>query len=160
MSSLRPLEHLARFTFRSVADRHPEIFDRLGSHIKCRYLIDVTDMPFVLLLLPKKRDVHIYFREDAPKADAVIRGSLRRLFELAHGGSDGDALFFSRDITIEGDTEAIVALRNALDDADLDIIHDTLQSMGAGGYPFRLGYKILRTLHHEVRPAIAGLLKT
>ncbi|MCK5519143.1 MAG: SCP2 sterol-binding domain-containing protein, partial [Alphaproteobacteria bacterium] len=161
MLSLRFLEHLARFTFRAIADRHPEIFDRLGTHTKCRYLIDVTDTPFVLLLLPKKRDVRVYFRKDAPKkVGAIIRSPFIRLFELAQGGSDGDALFFSREITIEGDTEAVVALRNALDDADIDIIHDTIRAMGAGGYPLRLGYKIFNKLHHKLRPAIAGLLKT
>ncbi|MFH1157963.1 MAG: SCP2 sterol-binding domain-containing protein [Pseudomonadota bacterium] len=160
MLSLRLLEHLARFAFCAVADRHPEIFDRLGSHTKCRYLIDVTDTPFVLLLLPKKRDVRVHFRKDAPKADAIIRSPLPRLFELAQGNSDGDALFFSRDITIEGDTEAVVALRNALDDADIDIIRDAIHAMGAGGYPLRLGYKIFHTLHNEVRPALLGIFRS
>ena len=38
-----------------------------------------------------------------------------------HGALDGDALFFSGDIAFEGDTEAILALRNAIDDAEIDL---------------------------------------
>ena len=38
-----------------------------------------------------------------------------------HGAFDGDALFFSRDLVIEGDTAAVLALRNAIDDAELDL---------------------------------------
>ncbi len=40
---------------------------------------------------------------------------------MLHGRYDGDALFFSRDLMIEGDTEVVLALRNALDDAELDL---------------------------------------
>jgi predicted lipid carrier protein YhbT len=40
---------------------------------------------------------------------------------MVHGALDGDALFFSRDIVIEGDTEAVLALRNAVDDAEIDL---------------------------------------
>ena len=40
---------------------------------------------------------------------------------MIHGTLDGDALFFSRDITIEGNTDAILALRNAIDAAEIDL---------------------------------------
>ena len=40
---------------------------------------------------------------------------------MMHGSLDGDALFFSRDLVIEGDTAAGLALRNAIDDAELDL---------------------------------------
>lgn len=75
------------------------------------------------------------------------------LAQLAQGGGDGDALFFSRDITIEGDTEAVLALRNALDDSNLDIIHDSLGALGFWGSPLRLGYKAFKGL----RPVITGM---
>ena len=39
---------------------------------------------------------------------------------MAEGRLDGAALFFSRTLSIEGDMEATLALRNALDDARLD----------------------------------------
>jgi predicted lipid carrier protein YhbT len=42
------------------------------------------------------------------------------LVGMLDGSYDGDALFFSRDLVIEGDTSAVLALRNALDDAEID----------------------------------------
>ena len=150
---IRALEHLARFTMRAVMNRHPEIFDRLGSYAECRYLIDVKDTPFVLLLLLKDRDVHVYRRSEKIRAEAVIRGRFMTLAQLAQGNGDGDALFFSRDITIEGNTEAVLALRNALDDSSLDIIHDSLEAFGFWGSPFRWGYKAFKGMH----PIITGM---
>ncbi len=42
------------------------------------------------------------------------------LIGLLDGTYDGDALFFTRDLVIEGDTAAVLALRNAIEDANLD----------------------------------------
>jgi len=50
-----------------------------------------------------------------------ISGPLSAFLGMMHGAYDGDALFFSRDLTVEGDTEAALALRNAIDDAELDL---------------------------------------
>src|SRR3990172_7277365 len=153
MLSLRPLERLAKFILRAALNRHPGIFDRLGHYARCRYLIDVKDTPFVLLLLPEEQDILVYRRAKRISADATIRGNFLTLARLAQGGGDGDALFFSRDIGIEGDTEAVLALRNALDDAALDIIEDGLEALGILGSPLRLGYKTFK----GARPIISGM---
>lgn len=50
-----------------------------------------------------------------------IRGRLAAFLAMLHGADDGDALFFSGDLAIAGDTSAVLALRNALDDAELDL---------------------------------------
>ena len=49
---------------------------------------------------------------------------------MVHGAMDGDALFFSRDIVIEGDTEAVLALRNAVDDAEIDLADEVASMTG------------------------------
>ena len=49
-----------------------------------------------------------------------IAGPLLGLIGLIDGTYDGDALFFSRDLVVEGDVEAVLALRNAIDDAGID----------------------------------------
>ena len=49
---------------------------------------------------------------------------------MIHGAYDGDALFFSRDIVIEGDTAAGLALRNAIDNAELDLFEEALDMLG------------------------------
>ncbi len=43
---------------------------------------------------------------------------------MMHGTLDGDALFFSRDLAVEGDTSSVLALRNAIDDAELDLAEE------------------------------------
>lgn len=52
---------------------------------------------------------------------------------MVHGALDGDALFFSRDILIEGDTEAVLALRNAVDDAEIDLAGEIAAVTRTGG---------------------------
>jgi predicted lipid carrier protein YhbT len=63
---------------------------------------------------------------------------------MIHGAYDGDALFFSRDIVVAGDTEAVLALRNALDDAELDLGAEIMAVLGpAGAVTERLAAPIL-----------------
>ena len=52
------------------------------------------------------------------------------LLGLIDGSYDGDALFFSRDLVVEGDVEAVLALRNAIDDAGVDLVADTAALFG------------------------------
>ena len=60
-------------------------------------------------------------RDERSHWDARIAGPLAALIGLVHGAYDGDALFFSRDLVIEGDTAAVLALRNAIDNEELDL---------------------------------------
>lgn len=53
-------------------------------------------------------------------ANATIYSSLPALAELLLGEQDGDSLFFSRTLEFEGDTEAILVLRNSLDSQDIN----------------------------------------
>ena len=64
------------------------------------------------------------------RIDVRITGPLAALIGLVYGSCDGDALFFSRDRQIEGDMEAAVALRNAIDDAVIDIVAESVAWMG------------------------------
>ena len=106
---------------RSVAKRHPSLFRRLGPYADARFVLDPTDLPFVICLCPNANRPHVTMHRSAPQGDARIAGPLAALLGMVHGAFDGDALFFSRDLMIEGNTEAVLALRNAIDDAELDI---------------------------------------
>jgi predicted lipid carrier protein YhbT len=150
---LRFLQRMANFMLNAVIDGHPEIFDRLGDYAASRFLVDVKDTPYVLLLVLSEKSICVYPHAAKIRADAVIRGNFRTLVKLAQGGGDGDALFFSRDITIEGNTEAVLALRNAMDDCDLDIIHDSFTALGFWGKPLRFGYRRFK----EMRPILTGM---
>ena len=70
-----------------------------------------------------------------PQADARIAGPLAALIGLVHGAYDGDALFFSRDLVIEGDTAAALAMRNAVDDAELDLASEVENLSGPFARP-------------------------
>lgn len=120
---LGPLALASRSFVASVADRHPSLFERLGAQAKKSFLLDPEDLPIVFVLQPRAEQptLDVYRRDRAPACDARIAGPLAALLGMLHGAYDGDALFFSRDIVIEGDTEAVLALRNAVDDAEIDM---------------------------------------
>lgn len=129
---LQPLLHRIVAT---VARRRPELFDRLGPHRRSRFLIDARELPFALLLLPDPDNPRLraHERRSLPASDVRITGPCRELARMAGGNLDGDALFFSRDLSITGNLEAAVCLRNALDDLDGSIMDDVLGAFGPTG---------------------------
>lgn len=120
---------------RRIAARHPSLFARLGSHQATDFLIDPVDLPFMLHLRPDPQALvfRAVARDAAPKAGAVIRGRFILLLELLDSAEDGDAAFFSRGLEVTGSTEAVVRLRNALDDVDGSIAQDTAAMFGLPG---------------------------
>lgn len=127
----RPLEQLSR----AVASRHPGIFQRLGRHAAMSFLLDPIDLPFAFRLSPAapRAMIDVLRRPVAASWDARIAGPLAALFGMVHGRLDGDALFFSRDLVVEGDTEAVLALRNAIDDAEIDLVAEAVAALGPLG---------------------------
>jgi len=138
LAGLQPLLNLA---MRTMKTRHQDVFERLGELGERVFLIDPTDLPFAFELRPSA---------DAPTLNAVekpdqlgdhvkaaIRGPLLSMLALLEGRVDGDALFFSRELVIEGDTEAVLALRNAVDGAEIDILTDALSPLGPLSDPAR-----------------------
>ncbi len=121
----------ARLTTR-LAERHPALFSRLGEQAMKVFLIDPTDLPLVFVLKPRPARPSLFAvrRDEAVVWNARIAGPLAALIGLVHGAYDGDALFFSRDLSIEGDTEAVVALRNAIDNEELDLVREATALFG------------------------------
>lgn len=129
---LPTLQPALRRVVRRMAQRRPELFRRLGTHKDKVFLIDPVNLPFVLLLKPEPDQplLRAYRRNALPRYDARIAGTFLTLLDMVDGRLDGDALFFTRDLLIEGDTEAIVTLRNALDDLEGSIIDDVADVFG------------------------------
>ena len=115
-----------------VGRAQPDVFTRLGPHALKSFVIDPTDLPFVLMLKPRPDapSLSAWRRGDAPYSHARIAGSFLDLFDLIDGSLDGDALFFSRKLRVTGDTEAVVALRNALDDVDGGVVESITRAFG------------------------------
>jgi len=129
---LRPLALAVDRVARAVGRRHPDVFARLGEHTGKRFAIDPTDLPFLFVLTPRpdRPLVEVARSSEDVAADARIAGPVAALLGLVHGAYDGDALFFSRDLVVEGDIGAVVALRNALDNAELDLVSEMAAALG------------------------------
>ncbi len=127
----------------AIRRRRPGLFDRISCLENPRFLIDPVDLPFAFILVPGPENPSLRALRkidgdmDAEDATATIRGPLLVLLDLLEGRTDGDAQFFSRDLAIEGDTEAVVALRNAVDGAEVDIVGDVLSLTGPFAQPAR-----------------------
>ncbi|WP_298351261.1 SCP2 sterol-binding domain-containing protein [Rhodoblastus sp.] len=132
LAPLAPLSFVAARFARSLGRRHPALFARLGEEADKIFLIDPTDLPLAFRLLPRPEAPRLEAvrREAAGSWDARVAGPLAALIGLVHGAYDGDALFFSRDLVIEGDTSAVLALRNAIDNEEMDLAHEAAALFG------------------------------
>ena len=117
----QPLGPLLTQALRSLARRRPEAFERLGEFGRARFLIDPTDLPFAFHVVPDGSAalVRATGKSGTAPCDVVIRGPILLLLGILDGTLDGDALFFHRAISVSGRTEAVVALRNTVEDAEL-----------------------------------------
>lgn len=135
------LQGAADVAMNRLARAHPEILQRLEGLANPDFLIDPADLPIRFRLCvssaaPRLKVLGEDTEPDVPVA-ATIRGSLTALLDLLEGRVDGDALFFSRALSVEGDMGAVVALRNAVDGSDVSLTDDLLRSLGPFGLPAR-----------------------
>lgn len=130
--ALQPV--LARIV-RRIATDNPSMFNRLGPWVGADYIIDPVNLPFALHLRPDRQAplLRAVSRRALPPHVAQISGRFLDLLELIDADRDGDALFFSRALVISGNTEAVVSLRNALDDIDGSIAERVAGMFGAPG---------------------------
>lgn len=123
--------------------KHPDIFERMEGYGAPVFLIDPIDLPYVFILTPDPQSPKLIIARDhaSDEVNAVIRGPLLALVDMLEGRIDGDAMFFSRDLVIEGDTEVVVALRNAVDGAEIDLMEGVMALFGPFSGPARLAVK-------------------
>lgn len=113
---------VASLLFQQVLKSHPKLFDRLGEYGKARFGFIPSDLPFAFSIQPSERTIRTFRKGDVIAADASIAGPLLLMLALAEGRVDGDAIFFARKLAVSGDMEAVLALRNALDDCEIDMV--------------------------------------
>jgi predicted lipid carrier protein YhbT len=133
-----------------IAQKRPALFDRIGPHKDKLFLIDPVNLPFAFALRPNPDNLSFraYRRRNLPQVKARIAGTFLTLLDMVDGQLDGDALFFTRELVVEGDTEAVVCLRNAIDDIEGSIAEDTANLFGFSG---RNALKILRKARNHGR---------
>lgn len=123
--------------FWQVQQRHPALLRRLDGHVSKRFAFLATDLSLAFIVSPAAGSIRVLratalHRTGLRAPHATVSGPLPVLLSLLEGSTDGDAEFFARALTVEGDMEAVLALRNALDDAGIDLPTD----LGALAGPF------------------------
>ncbi|MBP2234946.1 putative lipid carrier protein YhbT [Sinorhizobium kostiense] len=144
------IEMAVKHVFSSLLKRHPALFERLAEHKVKRYAFSPADLPVVFVVQPSGAALSVMRKPADPAADAVVEGPLFQLLALLEGRCDADALFFSRSLSVTGDMEAMLALRNALDGCEIDLPRD----LGASAGP--LAPLVSRTAEAIRRRALAG----
>ncbi len=116
-----PVETLLSLALRRVARRRPDVFERLGSFQASSFLLLPNEMPVAFRLTPHGTSgtVQVVRRDDPRPCAARISGPLASLLGLFDGSIDADAAFFSRDIRVDGEVQAVMALHNTLEAAEL-----------------------------------------
>ncbi len=120
-AGMLPLGFFLTRAVRDLARRRPALFERLGEHRRSSFFIDPSDLGFAFLIVPDgaAAEVKTVSKHPSASSDVMVRGPLLSLLGLLDGTFDGDALFFNRGLSISGKTDALLALRNAIEDAEL-----------------------------------------
>lgn len=148
---LTVVQRVAELVFLQAVKQHPQLFDRLGAHAAKRYRFTPADLDLSFVIEPERKRIRVYRKKAAPPVDAAAAGPMVTLLALLEGRLDGDAVFFSRSLTLTGDMEAMLALRNALDDCGFDLPADLSPASG----PFA---PLFRQLAERLRAhALAGM---
>lgn len=141
---------------RHMGRRHASLFRALAALPPARIRVEPTDLPHRFLLTLGGGPPRLALaRPTDPPAGSCIKGSLEALIDLLEGRLDGDTLFFSRALTITGDTAAVVALRNLLDRDSIDLLSETVSLFGPFAGPVR---GVVLRLEHVADTARARLV--
>ena len=82
------------------------------------YIIDIKHR--IALTLESKKLQMVEIPGTSSTANATISGNLSSFIQLATRSQDPDTLFFQRKLSIEGDTELGLTIKNIMDSIDFD----------------------------------------
>lgn len=128
------MQPIANAAFDNIMIKHGQAFDLLKDFKEPIFLINPTDFPLFFKLKPYGTDSYLKIyktKEGVGEFSAEISGKSNKLIELLEGKVDGDSLFFSRELVISGDTQAVVAFRNAIENTQIDVLNDFLSNFDA-----------------------------
>lgn len=133
----KALEPILGGAVRLVERRHPRLFERLSELAPARLIIEPwdTNHRFLIDIAEGDKPVRLMLAHEDDEAQATISGRLALLIDLMEGRIDGDSLFFTRELTVTGDTALIVALRNTLDGEEISLLDDVLSFLGPFAEP-------------------------
>jgi predicted lipid carrier protein YhbT len=145
-----------RLVMRSMRRRHPALFRRLGRLAPATILFEPDDTPHCFLLSIAADDLRLTLAGRDQAASAHIKGSLANLLYLMEGRIDSDTLFFSRAVTVSGDTAVAVGFRNTLDGELISLLTDALAAAGPLAAPgrrlvMRVDRRVAQVKSHLIR---------
>ncbi|MCF8473428.1 MAG: SCP2 sterol-binding domain-containing protein [Emcibacter sp.] len=147
----RPLNHLLSRIAYHIQHNHPDVLERLRPITGCQFLICPTDLPHVIRLTVGDGHLDCVIEDEfMTSADVTISGPLMSLMDMMDGTIDGDALFFSRSLSIEGNTEYVLTLRNAIDSDDINLKQEILHILGPLKTPAEMILNIGRKLQQNL----------
>lgn len=152
-----PIGQILTLGIRRFAGRRPDVFDRLGTYRGAHYLVEPTDVPMSFLIEPDGTAARIKSLRSTMgvEKDVHIKGPILILLGLLDGTFDGDALFFNRMISVTGRTDALVALRNSIEEAELQ----PSDFLGLKGEPARLVDRAVHAALGEMRRLFGATLE-
>lgn len=132
---------------------HPVLFRELAALPPAILRIEPIDLPhrFVLRLGGGVSPRLTLGGDGDPPAGARITGRLEALIALLEGRIDSDTLFFSRAITITGDTAVVVGLRNTLERDVIDLMAEAGGLLGPLAGPAKVAARRLEALAVRTR---------
>lgn len=127
---LAPPNTLLALLVKRMARCHEDILERLKPIAGTTFAVNITDLDLTVLLRPERDTITAQFARKVPAPDVTVAGTLPVLIAMLDGELDGDALFFTRDLSISGNTEALLTLRNALDGGDFNLRQEIIALSG------------------------------
>jgi predicted lipid carrier protein YhbT len=116
----------------AMGRNHPHLFAVLAEQRQTRVLVELADPPRRFLLQYGGGAPTLRVADDDAEvaADAELKGGLEAMMALLEARVDGDALFFTRELTVSGDTAAVVTLRNILDRETISVLDEAASLFG------------------------------
>jgi predicted lipid carrier protein YhbT len=112
-------ELLSRLFKEAIEDGDLEFLE--GKWLK----VEVTDLKLCWFL--SFADDQLLIQERSEQVDVTFSGNVNELILIAGRKEDPDTLFFQRRLSIQGDTELGLEVKNLLDNIDFDSLPDIVQ---------------------------------
>jgi predicted lipid carrier protein YhbT len=152
---------IAAAVLRHLDRVHPKLRNNLGRLQPALVHIVPTDLPYRFALRLGEPNLSLSIADaDDEGSDAQVRASVATLIELLEGRIDGDTLFFRRDLTISGDTSAIVGLRNVLDREEVRLDSELLARFGRLEPQARAAVRVLDATLDRFGARVASMHRT